>query len=181
LESSIGLDPNEKELISTIMALDLPPVELLIQPKLQTLGNFINQLRQEMGVPVESQSDENYVETENIKINPSKSTSGSFSTGGYTANVGINAPAGVVHGGEWIAPAWMVNNSKYSETIDSLENVRNNRGYSNGGIVSPQAAGRGATNIININVETLVGDNEEAANVLAATVYKKLEEQGVLA
>lgn len=181
LESSIGLDPNEKELISTIMALDLPPVELLIQPKLQTLRNFINQLRQEMGVPVESQSDENYVETENIKINPSKSTSGSFSTGGYTANVGINAPAGVVHGGEWIAPAWMVNNSKYSETIDSLENVRNNRGYSNGGIVSPQAAGRGATNIININVETLVGDNEEAANVLAATVYKKLEEQGVLA
>ena len=88
---------------------------------------------------------------------------GGFSAGGYTANVGINAPAGVVHGGEWIAPAWMVNNSKYSETIDSLENARNNRGYSNGGIVSPQAAGQSTTNI-NVVIEQFVGTGDEAGN-----------------
>jgi hypothetical protein len=74
----------------------------------------------------------------------------------------------------------MVNNSKYSETIDSLENARNNRGYSNGGIVSPQAAGQSTTNI-NVVIEQFVGTGDEAGNVIGEIAYEKMKEQGVLA
>ena len=57
---------------------------------------------------------------------------GSWATGGYTFGA-INQIAGVVHGGEWVAPAWMVD--KYASVISQLESVRM-RGFRSGGFVS---------------------------------------------
>ena len=56
---------------------------------------------------------------------------GSWSVGGFTFG-NKNQVAGVVHGGEWVAPAWMVD--KYAGVIAQLEGVRT-RGYSQGGLV----------------------------------------------
>ena len=56
---------------------------------------------------------------------------GSWAIGGYTFG-GVNQVAGIVHGGEWVAPAWMVD--KYAGVISQLEAVRT-RGYKSGGLV----------------------------------------------
>lgn len=55
-----------------------------------------------------------------------------FQSGGMTANVGKSNPAGVVHGGEWVMPAWMVD--KMPGVVGMLENIRS-RGYKSGGAV----------------------------------------------
>lgn len=57
---------------------------------------------------------------------------GAWQAGGYTPDVGIDQIAGVVHGGEWVAPAWMVR--KYKTFFDWLEMIRQ-RGYQSGGYV----------------------------------------------
>ena len=60
--------------------------------------------------------------------------------GGYTGDGDVNAVAGVVHGGEWVAPQWMV--KSYGSVFGMLENIRNSRGgnfempYKNGGTVA---------------------------------------------
>lgn len=59
-------------------------------------------------------------------------------SGGYTGNVGVDQVAGVVHGGEWVAPAWMV--KRYSSLIAMLEVIRR-RGYKQGGLVGYQGGG----------------------------------------
>ena len=65
-----------------------------------------------------------------------------YSSGGYTGNAPENVIAGVVHGGEWVAPAWMV--EAYPVLFGKLENMRqgntskvasNVRGYQAGGMV----------------------------------------------
>jgi hypothetical protein len=56
-----------------------------------------------------------------------------YQTGGFTPDIGTNNVAGVVHGGEWVAPAWMV--KKYKAFFDWLELVRQ-RGYQTGGFVN---------------------------------------------
>jgi len=48
-------------------------------------------------------------------------------TGGYTGSGNENEPAGVVHRGEWVAPAWMVRQPDTSRIIDTLELMRTNR------------------------------------------------------
>ncbi|AKI96589.1 hypothetical protein [Kosmotoga pacifica] len=55
-------------------------------------------------------------------------------SGGYTAPVDPNQVAGVVHGGEWVAPAWLV--KRYPGLIAMLEGIRQ-RGYKSGGYVVP--------------------------------------------
>ena len=70
------------------------------------------------------------------KINIFKSAkaeagAGGYSMGGFTFGAKSDI-AGVVHGGEWVAPAWMVD--KYAGVIAQLEGVRT-RGYAQGGIV----------------------------------------------
>lgn len=50
--------------------------------------------------------------------------------GGFTPDIGVSQPAGIVHGGEWVAPAWMV--KKYRRFFDWLEAIRK-RGYRGGG------------------------------------------------
>jgi hypothetical protein len=44
-----------------------------------------------------------------------------FSAGGFTGD----APVGVVHDGEWVAPAWMVDHPVSGTAIAALENMRN--------------------------------------------------------
>lgn len=58
-----------------------------------------------------------------------------FAEGGYTPNGPVNKPVGIVHGGEWVAPKWMVNSPKYRNDIMNLERMRSN-GYAEGGIVT---------------------------------------------
>jgi len=105
---------------------------------------------------------------------------GAFAIGGYTANVGRNTPAGIVHGGEWVAPAWMVQDSKFSRAIESLEESRRTRGYANGGMV---AKGDNETKFVQLAVyiDNFVGTNDEAGNIIAEIAYTKLKDQGYLA
>ena len=60
-----------------------------------------------------------------------------FATGGFTYG-GTKQIAGVVHGGEWVAPNWMVKN--FRPLFATLENMRRVRvkGFEEGGEVSTQ-------------------------------------------
>lgn len=78
-------------------------------------------------------------------------------SGGYTADVATDQIAGVVHGGEWVMPAWMVR--KFPWLARLLEAIRM-RGYRLGGLVGYQDGG-------------IVG-GEQVATV-AATVDVKVE------
>lgn len=62
-------------------------------------------------------------------------TGGFFASGGFTANIGENTPAGIVHGGEWVAPKWMVD--KFRGLFGQLDQMRENKiaGFLNGGMV----------------------------------------------
>jgi TP901 family phage tail tape measure protein len=60
-----------------------------------------------------------------------------FSKGGYTGNLPTNAIAGVVHGGEYVIPANLVEQNK--GIITYLERQR--KGYKQGGLVGYQAGG----------------------------------------
>ena len=67
----------------------------------------------------------------NIFKQKQASVGAGYSAGGFT----MGAPhqiAGVVHGGEWVAPVWMVD--KYAGVISQLESARM-RGYESGGFV----------------------------------------------
>jgi hypothetical protein len=57
-----------------------------------------------------------------------------FATGGITGGAPAEI-AGVVHGGEWVAPAWMVGHNVYGKQIAELESVRA-RGFRTGGYTS---------------------------------------------
>ncbi|MFA5658497.1 MAG: hypothetical protein WC900_04370 [Oscillospiraceae bacterium] len=102
---------------------------------------------------------------------------GAFALGGYTAPVGRSTPAGIVHGGEWVAPAWMVEDSKFSRAIESLEESRRTRGYASGGTVMPQQNLQPTINFT-FHVDQFVGTEEEAGNRIGEIAYTKLKEQG---
>ncbi|MFT7949383.1 hypothetical protein ACMYLL_23230, partial [Salmonella enterica subsp. enterica serovar Enteritidis] len=55
----------------------------------------------------------------------------SFASGGMTSG-GKGQVAGVVHGGEWVMPTWMM--KKYPQLAGMLEGMRK-RGYQSGGFV----------------------------------------------
>jgi hypothetical protein len=100
-------------------------------------------------------------------------------SGGYTANVGRNTPAGIVHGGEWVAPAWMVQDSKFSRAIESLEQARTNRGYASGGTVMPQQTNQ-QTLVFNFNGQ-LIQDDPESKRKIAEWVHESFKEAGAMA
>lgn len=99
--------------------------------------------------------------------------------GGYTASVGRNTPAGIVHGGEWVAPAWMVQDSKFSKAIESLEQARTNRGYAEGGTVMQQQNMQ-PTLVFNFNGQ-LIQDDPESKRKIAEWVHESFKEAGVTA
>lgn len=62
--------------------------------------------------------------------------------GGYTVDVAHDQPAGVVHGGEWVAPAWQVDHPLYGPMIANLEAARQGKpGYKWGGWIGSRLAG----------------------------------------
>lgn len=69
------------------------------------------------------------------KVTAQKFASGGFTGAGmpFTDETG-HRPAGVVHGGEWVSPQWMVNSPKYAPIISALESERL-RGFALGGNV----------------------------------------------
>lgn len=59
---------------------------------------------------------------------------GGFEVGGYTTPGPSDKPAGLVHAGEWVAPKWMVQDSRYGGLIAGLEAARNGQpGFASGG------------------------------------------------
>ncbi len=55
-----------------------------------------------------------------------------FSDGGFTGNGARLEPAGIVHKGEYVVPAWMV--KKQPDLVTQLESIRSN-GFASGGMV----------------------------------------------
>lgn len=51
-----------------------------------------------------------------------------FAEGGFTGSGSKYQPRGVVHAGEWVAPAWQVRSPQFAPIIDWLESQRKNRG-----------------------------------------------------
>lgn len=72
---------------------------------------------------------------------------GGFSSGGYTGDGGKYEPKGVVHGGEYVIPKWMV--QKSPALIGSLESTRK-RGYADGGLVGSSVAQTSGGVIVNV-------------------------------
>lgn len=67
--------------------------------------------------------------------------SGGFADGGFTSSGPKNKPAGIVHAGEWVSPAWMVNSPRFGPMIGMLEAARTGAaGFLEGGLVDSAAA-----------------------------------------
>lgn len=85
-----------------------------------------------------------------------------FAEGGYTTPGPKYKPAGVVHAGEWVAPAWQVNHPSFAPIIDWLEEQRRARGgstsvpYAAGGIVRGVAMVNAAPTLDLIQIENAV-------------------------
>lgn len=82
-----------------------------------------------------------------------------YASGGYTGDGGKYEPKGVVHGGEYVIPAWMVQKNK--PLISNLENVRA-RGYADGGSVGGNVSGG------NMRVE-IKNESSQSLEVTSAT------------
>lgn len=71
-----------------------------------------------------------------------RNTNPEFAEGGYTSPGPKYKPAGTVHAGEWVAPAWQVNSPTYGPLIEWLEQQRMRRSsgpivpYVTGGMVA---------------------------------------------
>lgn len=80
---------------------------------------------------------------------------GGFASGGYTGDGGKYEPKGVVHGGEYVIPQWMV--QKSPALIGSLESTRK-RGYADGGFVGSALTSASALSMpVTINIENKSG------------------------
>lgn len=91
-----------------------------------------------------------------------RSTSPQFAEGGFTTPGPKYKPAGVVHAGEWVAPAWQVNHPSFAPVIDWLEEQRKARGgatsvpYAAGGLVRGVAMVNAAPTLDLIQIENAV-------------------------
>lgn len=85
-----------------------------------------------------------------------------FAYGGYTGDGGKYEPKGVVHGGEYVIPQWMV--QKSPALIGSLESTRK-RGYADGGFVGSALSSASAPSMpVTINIENKSGTAISAEN-----------------
>ena len=126
-----------------------------------------------------------------------KVASTKFFFGGYTGQ-GYGAPdesgsrpAGVVHAGEYVAPAWQVNNPETGPVVAWLNN-RRLRGYATGGFVAPNTtpnssipvSASSSTQIQGIDqfTQAVAMFNETARNfpreVKSRVVYTEIEDAG---
>lgn len=85
-----------------------------------------------------------------------------FAYGGYTGDGWKYEPKGVVHGGEYVIPQWMV--QKSPALIGSLESTRK-RGYADGGFVGSALSSASAPSMpVTINIENKSGAPISAEN-----------------
>jgi hypothetical protein len=101
-----------------------------------------------------------------------KSLADGFAEGGYTGPGGKYEPAGVVHKGEYVIPAHMVADAKYSGIIQGLENSRLN-GYSGGGLVAPAMnySGSQDTALFSSVLEQLAANQQAISEIANRPVY----------
>lgn len=59
-----------------------------------------------------------------------------FADGGFTANVGDNDAAGIVHGNEYVVPAWQLRQAPVMDMVRVIESQRRARSSSNTGSIS---------------------------------------------
>lgn len=119
-------------------------------------------------------------------ISGKKKGRGGYDEGGFTPSGNPSEPAGIVHKGEWVAPAHMVRNPATAGIISALENFRQNRVQPNPALVSgriPFATGGYVSNASGIanapNQETIASNQMlvEAINRLLSwkpKVYTEL-------
>lgn len=83
-------------------------------------------------------------------------TNPKFAEGGFTSKGSKYKPAGVVHAGEWVAPAWQVKHPSFAPMIDWLEQQRRSRGgrvgvpYAAGGMVTAPMSVTSTVDLMNI-------------------------------
>lgn len=93
------------------------------------------------------------------------STNVGFAEGGYTGDGGKYEPAGIVHKGEHVTPAWQVKSPSARIHLAALENQRL-RGYADGGFVTR-------------NIELSAGNGLDMAK-FADIMASKINEQNVI-
>jgi hypothetical protein len=103
----------------------------------------------------------------------------SLDTGGFTGPGGKHEPAGIVHKGEWVSPAWMVNSPTLGPSIEALEYIRanNSPGYASGGGPGMTSAGSGGAR----SASALLGTDPELKSILSRVghLLAKLDANGV--
>lgn len=77
-----------------------------------------------------------------------------YAVGGYTGDGGKYEPKGVVHGGEYVIPQWMV--QKSPALIGSLESTRK-RGFADGGFVSGNVFSSNNESNVVVNIQNNSG------------------------
>lgn len=77
-----------------------------------------------------------------------------FSAGGYTGIGGLLEPAGVVHKGEYVIPAWERSIPQVMQMENAIEAIRINKGYAAGGSVQNSGESpRNDTGRISLNID----------------------------
>jgi len=84
-----------------------------------------------------------------------------YNDGGYTGDGGKYEPKGVVHGGEYVIPQWMVKQNK--PLVSALE-VSRKRGYAEGGSVGGSISTTQATGNMKIQIINQSGTPMEVTN-----------------
>ena len=92
---------------------------------------------------------------------------GFFADGGYTGSGSKNEVKGIVHGGEYVIPQWMVNKSP--SMIGALESIRT-RGYADGGLVSDTISSLGGSQA-NTKVEIINNTGQPIEATSAETKF----------
>ncbi|ABR31296.1 tail tape measure protein [Thermosipho melanesiensis] len=100
-----------------------------------------------------------------------------YAEGGYTGNGGKHEPAGIVHKGEYVVPAWMV--KKYPSMVSVLEKIRT-RGYNKGGIVDAIISYFTDGGIAN-DVKTVAGTLKQIADIIKKTGPESAEALKIIA
>lgn len=101
-----------------------------------------------------------------------------YAQGGFTGFGGVLEPAGVVHKGEYVIPAWMVRTMP--EVVAWLEGVRRRRGYAKGGSVAVPAGILRAeiAEQLSASAEALTEAAEHLTDVIQIQAATQAKQQG---
>lgn len=96
-----------------------------------------------------------------------------FSTGGYTGNVGVNTPAGIVHGQEYVMPAGPTR--KYRDLLEAMRSGR----LSTGTMPTGGTARIGGGSNVNVTVENYGSSKIEVQQLSATEIRIIAREEAV--